>query len=39
MENAIGKIRLAIHMEDMESNALFHVINAKIIYNMLLGWP
>jgi hypothetical protein len=39
MENAIGKIRLAIHKEDMESNALFHVIDAKIIYNILLGWP
>jgi len=24
-------------MEDMESNALFHVIDAKTTYNMLLG--
>ncbi|KAF9665074.1 hypothetical protein SADUNF_Sadunf16G0084300 [Salix dunnii] len=36
-QNAIGKIRLAMHMEDMESNALFHVINAKTTYNILLG--
>ncbi|KAL9384216.1 hypothetical protein Peur_024539 [Populus x canadensis] len=38
-QNAIGKIRLAMHMEDMESNALFHVIDAKTTYNMLLGRP
>ena len=38
-QNAIGKIRLVIHMEDMESNALFHVIDAKTTYNMLLGRP
>jgi len=37
-ENIIKKIRLIIHMEDMKSNALFHVLNAKTIYNMLLGW-
>jgi len=36
-ENIIKKIRLIIHMEDMKSNALFHVLNAKTIYNMLLG--
>jgi hypothetical protein len=36
-QNAIGKIRLAIHMEDMVSNALFHVIDVKTTYNMLLG--
>ncbi|KAG5221971.1 ty3-gypsy retrotransposon protein [Salix suchowensis] len=33
------KIRLAMHIEDMESNALFHVIDAKTTYNMLLGRP
>uniref|UniRef100_A0A6N2MI02 Retrotransposon gag domain-containing protein n=1 Tax=Salix viminalis TaxID=40686 RepID=A0A6N2MI02_SALVM len=38
-QNAIGKIRLAMHIEDMESNALFHVIDAKTTYNMLLGRP
>ena len=38
-QNAIGKIRLAMHMEDMESNALFLVIDAKTTYNMLLGRP
>jgi len=38
-QNTIGKIRLAMHMEDMESNALFHVIYAKTTYNMLLGRP
>jgi len=36
-ENIIKKIRLIIHMEDMKSNALFHFLNAKTIYNMLLG--
>jgi hypothetical protein len=36
-QNIIGKIRLAIHMEDIESNSLFHVIDAKTTYNMLLG--
>jgi hypothetical protein len=35
-QNAVGKIRLAMHMEDMESNALFHVIDAKTTYNILL---
>jgi hypothetical protein len=38
-QNAIGKIRLAIHMEDMKFNALFHVIDVKTTYNMLLGRP
>jgi hypothetical protein len=36
-QNAIGKIRFAIHMKDMESNALFHIIDVKTTYNMLLG--
>ena len=35
-QNAIRKIRLAIQMEDMKFNALFHVIDAKTSYNMLL---
>ena len=38
-KNAIGKIRLAMHMEDMKFNAFFHVIDAKTTYNMLLGRP
>jgi hypothetical protein len=38
-QNAIGKIRLAIHMEDMKFNALFLVIDVKTTYNMLLGRP
>jgi hypothetical protein len=38
-QNITGKIRLVIHMEDMESNTLFHIIDAKTIYNMLLGRP
>jgi hypothetical protein len=33
------KIKLAILMEDMKSNTLFQVINAKTTYNMLLGRP
>jgi len=38
-KKAIRKIRLAIYMEDMESNALLHVIDVKTTYNMLLRWP
>jgi hypothetical protein len=38
-QNITGKIRLVIHMEDMESNTLFHIIDSKTIYNMLLGRP
>jgi len=38
-QNTIGKIRLAIHMEDVKFNALFHVIDVKTTYNMLLGRP
>jgi hypothetical protein len=30
-QNVMGKIRLAIHMEDMESNALFHVIDVVVM--------
>jgi len=26
-------------MEDMKSNAFFHVVETKTTYNMLLGWP
>jgi len=37
-QNAIGKM-LAIHMEDMTFNALFHVIDVKTTYNMLLRRP
>jgi len=38
-KKAMGKIRLAIYMEDMESNALLYVIDVKTTYNMLLRWP
>ncbi|KAK4381927.1 hypothetical protein Sango_2919800 [Sesamum angolense] len=36
---AVGIIRMQLTMEDMVSSALFHVINAKTSYNMLLGRP
>lgn len=36
-QRAIGKIRLGLHINGIESNALFHVINAKTTYNILLG--
>lgn len=36
-QNTEGKIRLATYMEYMESNALFHVIDVKTTYNILLG--
>ena len=38
-QRALGKVRLELFMDDMESNALFHVINVKTTYNMLLGRP
>ena len=38
-QRALGKFRLELVIDDMESNALFHVIDAKITYNMLLGRP
>ncbi|KAL0413001.1 UNVERIFIED_CONTAM: hypothetical protein Sradi_1501800 [Sesamum radiatum] len=38
-QRAIGIIRMRLTMEDMVSTALFHVIDAKTSYNMLLGRP
>ena len=38
-QRALGKIRLELLIDDMESNALFHVIDAKTTYNMLLRRP
>ncbi|KAL0440125.1 UNVERIFIED_CONTAM: hypothetical protein Slati_2495500 [Sesamum latifolium] len=36
-QRVVGIIRLQLTMEDMVSTALFHVIDAKTSYNMLLG--
>ncbi|KAL0300454.1 UNVERIFIED_CONTAM: hypothetical protein Sangu_3119600 [Sesamum angustifolium] len=38
-QRAAGIIRMQLTMEDMASSALFHVIDAKTSYNMLLGRP
>ncbi|KAL0358237.1 UNVERIFIED_CONTAM: hypothetical protein Scaly_1509400 [Sesamum calycinum] len=38
-QRAVGIIRMQLTMEDMVSNALFHVIDAKTSYNMLLSRP
>ncbi|XP_021299514.1 uncharacterized protein LOC110428122 [Herrania umbratica] len=38
-QRAIGKVRLQLFIDDMESNPLFHVIDANTTYNMLLGRP
>ncbi|KAL0456162.1 UNVERIFIED_CONTAM: hypothetical protein Slati_0955400 [Sesamum latifolium] len=38
-QRAVGIIRLQLTMENMVSTALFHVIDAKISYNMLLDRP
>ncbi|KAL0405376.1 UNVERIFIED_CONTAM: Transposon Tf2-12 polyprotein [Sesamum latifolium] len=38
-QRTVGIIRLQLTMEDMVSTALFHVIDAKTSYNMLLGRP
>ncbi|KAL0416389.1 UNVERIFIED_CONTAM: hypothetical protein Slati_3470800 [Sesamum latifolium] len=38
-QKAVSIIRLQLTMEDMVSTALFHVIDAKTSYNMLLGRP
>ncbi|KAL0448160.1 UNVERIFIED_CONTAM: hypothetical protein Slati_1943900 [Sesamum latifolium] len=38
-QRAVGIIRLQLTMEDMVSTALFHVIDAKTSYNMLLDRP
>ncbi|CAA0821418.1 Unknown protein, partial [Striga hermonthica] len=39
VQRALGITRLRLLMEDMESTAMFHVIDAKTSYNMLLGRP
>lgn len=38
-QRSIAIIRLDLLIDDMPSNALFHVIDAKTSYNMLLGRP
>ncbi|KAL0298430.1 UNVERIFIED_CONTAM: hypothetical protein Sradi_6502800 [Sesamum radiatum] len=38
-QRAVGIIRMQLTMEDMVSSALFHVIDAKTSYNMLLDCP
>ena len=38
-QRALGVISLDLLMDDMMSTALFHVIDAKTSYNMLLGRP
>ncbi|KAL0290129.1 UNVERIFIED_CONTAM: hypothetical protein Scaly_2682700 [Sesamum calycinum] len=38
-QRAVGIIRIQLTMEDMVSSALFHVIDAKTSYNMLLDRP
>ncbi|KAL0401598.1 UNVERIFIED_CONTAM: hypothetical protein Slati_4189700 [Sesamum latifolium] len=38
-QRAVGIIRLQLTMEDMISTILFHIIDAKTSYNMLLGRP
>ncbi|KAL0423526.1 UNVERIFIED_CONTAM: hypothetical protein Sradi_0887400 [Sesamum radiatum] len=38
-QRAVGIIRIQLTMEDMVLSALFHVIDAKTSYNMLLGHP
>ncbi|XP_057770207.1 uncharacterized protein LOC130990022 [Salvia miltiorrhiza] len=38
-QRALGTIRLRLQMQDMESTALLHVIDARTSYNMLLGRP
>ena len=36
---ALRKVKLELVIDGMESNALFHVIDAKTTYNMLLEGP
>ncbi|KAL4627192.1 hypothetical protein ACB092_05G150300 [Castanea dentata] len=38
-QRAIGMIHLELIIGELTSNGLFHVIDAKITYNMLLGRP
>ena len=38
-QRAFGKVKIELFINDKESNALFHIIDAKTTYNMLLGRP
>ncbi|KAI5317505.1 hypothetical protein L3X38_037212 [Prunus dulcis] len=38
-QRAMGMIRIELVIGDLRSNTLFHVINAKTSYNLLLGRP
>jgi hypothetical protein len=38
-QRAIGKIRLNMLIGDTKSGALFHVIDARTSYKLLLGRP
>ena len=38
-QRAIGMIRLELATGELSSNTLFHVIDAKTSYNVLLGRP
>ena len=38
-QRAIGKIRLHMLIGEMKSSALFHVIDAKTTYKLLIGRP
>ncbi|CAL8990430.1 unnamed protein product [Prunus brigantina] len=38
-QRAIGMIRIELVIGDLKSNTLFHVIDAKTSYNLLLGRP
>ena len=38
-QRAIGKIRLHMLIGEMESSVLFHVIDAKTTYKVLIGRP
>ncbi|KAL0448415.1 UNVERIFIED_CONTAM: hypothetical protein Slati_1397900 [Sesamum latifolium] len=38
-QKAIGVIRMELVMDDMVSTALFHIVDAKTSYNMLLDCP
>ena len=38
-QRSIGKIRVELFIGDVKSNILFHVIDAKTSYNLLLGRP
>ena len=37
-QHAIGMIRLELTMGDLSTTSIFHVINSKTSYKLLLGW-